>query len=64
MTAFWISIPLGFLIVLLAVGVPFYLTHRRMRAHYGVEEGNAYLDAAGKTPEDAATGRPGRGPGV
>ncbi len=39
-----------------------YLTHCRMRPHYGVEEGNAYLDAAGKTPEDAATGRPGRGP--
>jgi len=61
MTAVWISVLIGVLIVLLAVGVPYWLTHRRMRAHYDHSEGSAYLEATGKTPEDAAAGRPGSG---
>jgi hypothetical protein len=31
MTAFWVSIPIGILIVLLAVAWPFWLTRRRRR---------------------------------
>jgi hypothetical protein len=60
MTTFWLSIPLGIVIVLAAVGIPYWLTHHRMRPHYDVSESHEYLAAAGKTPEDAAVGRPGR----
>jgi hypothetical protein len=59
MAEFWISIVAGLLIVLLAVGIPYWLTHRRLRPH-DLTEGQAYLDATGKTPEDAALGRSGR----
>jgi hypothetical protein len=59
MAEFWISIAAGVLIVLLAVAIPFWLTHRRMRPH-DLTEGQTYLDATGKTPEEAAVGRPGR----
>jgi hypothetical protein len=59
MTAFWVSIPIGILIVLLAVGWPFWLTHRRMRPHYDSTQAQAYLDATGKTPQDAVEGQPG-----
>lgn len=58
MAEFWISIVAGLLIVLLAIGIPFWLTHRRLRPH-DLNEGQAYLNATGKTPEDAAAGRPG-----
>lgn len=58
MAEFWISIAAGLLIVLLAIGIPYWLTHRRLRPH-DLTEGQAYLDATGKTPEDAAAGRPG-----
>jgi hypothetical protein len=59
MAEFWISIVAGLLIVLLAIGIPYWRTHRRLRPH-DLTEGQAYLDATGKTPEDAAAGRPGR----
>jgi hypothetical protein len=59
MAEFWISIAAGLVIVLLAIGIPYWLTHRRLRPH-DLTEGQAYLDATGKTPEDAAAGRPGR----
>jgi hypothetical protein len=59
MVEFWISIFAGLLIVLLAIGIPYWLTHRRLRPH-DLAEGQGYLDATGKTPEDAAAGRPGR----
>jgi hypothetical protein len=58
MAAFWVSIPLGLLIVLLAVACPYWLTHRQMRPPYDQSEAREYLDATGKTPEEAATGRP------
>jgi hypothetical protein len=57
-TAFWLSIPIGLLIVLAAVGIPYWITHRRMRPHHDLTESYEYLEAAGKTPEDAALGRP------
>jgi hypothetical protein len=59
MVEFWISIFAGLVIVLLAIGIPYWLTHRRLRPH-DLTEGRAYLDATGKTPEDAAAARPGR----
>ena len=58
MTLFWVSIVVAVIIVLLAVGIPYLLTHRRMNPRGS--EARAYLDATGKTPEDAALGRPGR----
>lgn len=59
MAEFWISIVVGLLSVLLAIGIPYWRTHRRLRPH-DLTEGQAYLHATGKTPEDAAAGRPGR----
>lgn len=59
MAEFWVSTVAGLVIVLLAIGIPYWLTHRRMRPH-DLSEGRAYLDATGKTPEDASAGRPGR----
>lgn len=58
MTAFWLSIPIGLLIVLAAVGIPYWVTHRQMRPHHDLSESYEYLETAGKTPEDAALGRP------
>jgi len=57
MTAFWLSIPIGLLIVLAAVGIPFWMTHRHMRPHHDLTESYEYLDEAGKSTEDAAVGR-------
>ncbi len=54
MTAFWVSIPIGILIVVLAVAWPFRLTHRRMRAHDDRTQAQAYLDATSRTPQDSA----------
>lgn len=59
MAEFWVSIVAGLVIVVLAIGIPYWLTHRRLRPH-DLSEGRAYMDATGKTPEDAAAGRPGR----
>ncbi len=58
MTAFWLSIPIGLLIVLAAIGIPYWITHRHMRPHHDLTESYEYLKVAGKTPQDAATGRP------
>jgi len=60
MGVFWavLSSCLGLLIVLLAVGIPFWMTHKRMRPHHDLTEARDYLDAVGRTPEDAAIGRP------
>lgn len=55
-----VSVVIGLIIVLAAVGIPYYLTHRRMHPHHDLSEGQAYLEATGKTPEDAIAGRTGR----
>ena len=60
MTALWVAIPVGMLIVLLAVAIPYWLTQRRMREHHDLSEAYEYLAAIGKTPAEAATGQPGR----
>jgi hypothetical protein len=56
-TMFWLSIPIGLLIVIAAIGIPFWITHRRMRPHHELSESYEYLETAGKTPQDAAAGR-------
>lgn len=54
-----IGIIIAVIICLLAIGIPYWRTHRRLRAHGEVSQGRDYLNATGKTPEDAAAGRPG-----
>jgi hypothetical protein len=60
MTVFWTSLAVGLVIVLCAVGIPYWHTHRRMREPHDLTEARGYLDATGETAEDAAVGRPGR----
>jgi hypothetical protein len=50
----------GLVIVLLAVGIPYWLTHRRMSAQDDRAESAAYLEATGRTAEDVAAGRSGQ----
>ncbi len=55
-----IPIVIGLAIVLLAVGTPYWLTHRRMTAQHDPAETRSYLEAAGKSAQDVASGGPGR----
>ncbi|HUD76850.1 MAG TPA: hypothetical protein VMR00_03280 [Streptosporangiaceae bacterium] len=50
----------GLVIVLLAVGIPYWLTHQRMSAQDDRAESAAYLEATGRTAEDVAAGRSGQ----
>jgi hypothetical protein len=54
-----VSIIIGVIIVLAAVGIPLWMTHRRMRPHYDLSGAHEYLETTGKSPEEAAEGRPG-----
>jgi hypothetical protein len=56
MGIFWGSIAIGLLLVAAGVGIPFTLTHRKMRPH-DPDEAHAYLDAK---EEVARTADPGR----
>ena len=56
----WVAVILGVIIVALAVGVPYYMTHRRMSEHIDHGPGEAYLAGTGRTRADLAAGRPGR----
>jgi hypothetical protein len=58
--AVWIAIILAVVIVGLAIGIPYFLTHRRMADHYEHAKSEAYLEATGRTSEDVALGRSGR----
>ena len=51
---------LGVLIVILAVGIPYWLTHRRMRPQHDAGEVQAYQEATGRSGQAIAEGRPGR----
>jgi hypothetical protein len=51
---------LGALIVILAVGIPYWLTHRHMRPQHDVGEVQAYQEATGRSRQAIAEGRPGR----
>lgn len=41
----WGGLVIGLVIVVLAVGIPFFLTHRRMREPRDVSDSRAYLRA-------------------
>jgi hypothetical protein len=41
----WFSIIAGLVIVALAVGIPYLLTHKRMRSPHDLAEGQAYIRA-------------------
>jgi hypothetical protein len=53
---------LGLLIVILAVGIPYWLTHKRMRPQHDPAEANAYLEATARSKRDVAKGRPSHRP--
>ena len=52
---------LGLLIVILAIGVPYWLTHRHMRPQHDPTEMQAYAEATGRSAEKIAAGVPSRG---
>jgi hypothetical protein len=39
----WGGLAIGLVIVVLAVGIPYFLTHRRMREPHDVSDSRAYL---------------------
>lgn len=55
MGIFWASILIGLLLVVAAVGIPFWLTHRRMRPN-DPAEAHAYLDAKDEMAGTVDTG--------
>jgi len=44
----WAGIMIGLVIVVLAVGIPYFLTHRTMHEPYDRSEGRAYLEGKRK----------------
>jgi hypothetical protein len=55
------AVLLGVLIVVLAVGIPYWLTHRHMRPQHDPAEMQAYAKATDRSAEKIAAGVPGRG---
>ncbi len=57
MTLFWISIVAGVVIVALAIGIPYFITHRRLRPHDTAGAGDYLAErdelAAAAAPEPA-----------
>ena len=53
MALFWTSIVVGVVIVALAIGIPYYITHRRLRPHDTAKAGD-YLDARDEMAAAAA----------
>jgi len=51
---------LGLLIVIAAIGVPYWLTHRHMRPQHDPAEMRAYAEATDRSTEKIAAGVPGR----
>ena len=45
----WGGVIIGVVVVALAVGVPFFMTHRRMREHHDVSDSRHYLRARRKS---------------
>lgn len=39
----WTGLAIGLVIVALAVGIPYFHTHRRMREHHDVTDSHSYL---------------------
>jgi hypothetical protein len=56
----WGGVLIGVVIVALAVGVPYFMTHRRMREHHDVSDSRYYLRARRKSRlqrRDASAGQ-------
>jgi hypothetical protein len=51
---------LGVLVAALAIGIPFWATHRHMRPPRDDGELRAYAEATGRSPEHIKAGRRGR----
>jgi hypothetical protein len=51
----------GLLIVILAIGVPYFLTHRHMRPQHDPAELRAYAEATDRSAEKIAAGAPSPG---
>ncbi len=60
MALFFVSIALGLLIVAVAVGLPYWRTHRRMREHYDKTEARGYLRAKDRADEGVLPDQPAR----
>ena len=45
----WGGVLIGVVIVALAVGIPYFMTHRRMREHHDVSDSRHYLRARRKS---------------
>lgn len=56
------AILLGLLIVILAIAIPYWLTHRHMRPQHDPAEAGAYAVATDRSAEKIAAGA--RSPGV
>jgi hypothetical protein len=54
----WVAIVLAVVIVSCAIGIPYWMTHRRMAEHYDHTPGEAYLEGTGRTRQDADAARP------
>jgi hypothetical protein len=61
MSAAVIATLIGLLIVILAVGTPYWLTHRHMRSQHDPAELQAYAEATHRSPEKIAAGAPSPG---
>jgi hypothetical protein len=57
--AIWASV-IGVVIVALAVGIPYWLTHRHMRPQHDPREAQAYQQATGRSAEQIAAGEQGQ----
>jgi hypothetical protein len=51
----------GLLIVILVIGIPYWLTHRHMRPQHDPAETRAYAEATDRSAEKIAAGAPSRG---
>ena len=45
----WGGVLIGVVIVALVVGIPYFMTHRRMREHHDVSDSRSYLRARRKS---------------
>ena len=60
MTGAIVPLSIGLLIVILAVGMPYWLIHRHMRPQEDAAEVNAYAQATGRTMTEISDRLPGR----
>jgi hypothetical protein len=61
MSAAVVATLLGLLIVIMAVGTPYWLTHRHMRPQHDPRETQAYAQATDRSAEKIAAGAPSPG---